>query len=130
MQMQFIHRKGQLSDAHLSVQLCLHFLHCLNVVDKKSEFDNNKIDLLHIQKFALYRKILQPQLINLRSLINYVFSNCKNLKKKFTRKYAKTTICQKLSKVCIVFFSEVSFLGFRTHSNDTSGHFQTTLEQF
>ena len=41
----------------LSVQLRLHFLHSLTVVDKESEFDNI-IDSLHIQKFALYREIL------------------------------------------------------------------------
>ena len=42
----------------LSVQLRLHFSHSLTVVDKESEFDNNKIGLLRIQKFASYREIL------------------------------------------------------------------------
>ena len=36
----------------LLVQLRLHFLLSLTVVDKKSEFDNSKIDLNHIQSWA------------------------------------------------------------------------------
>ena len=42
----------------LSVQLRLYFLRSLSVADKESGFDNNKIDLLHIQKFSLHREIL------------------------------------------------------------------------
>ena len=43
----------------LSVQLRLHFLH-IKCGREGVRIDNDKIDWLHIQKFALYREILQP----------------------------------------------------------------------
>ena len=68
----------------LSVQLRLHFLHSLSVADKESGLTTKKLTCY--SEIRIIQRNTSALIQIYSALINYVFSNCKILKKKFRRK--------------------------------------------